>query len=167
MYTLFETIFLSNAMRQKYMLCSVLNFLKPVYMFKMPSMGLKFTQTLISMGLMFTQMLINGSKCYVMWVLLLVKVCGSVHSCYLSTISTCLAIHGQHLGLFLEWILEHCASTFLNSHYLQHTQPTLQVMRDCCHCRLPWTLCISRQKIIWTLCSISSQESPPEVCQWT
>ena len=95
-----------------------------------------------SMESIFTQMLINGSKCCVMWVVLPARVRGSVHSCCLSTVSTCLAIHEHHLGLFLEWIPYHCASVLLNSHYLQHTQSTLQVLRDCRQCHLPWKLCI-------------------------
>ena len=72
--------------------------------------------------------------------------CGSIHSCCLSTVSTCLAIHERHLGLFQEWLLDYCPSTSLNSHYLQHTQPTPQVMRDSCQ----WKLCISGHKVICT-----------------
>ena len=79
-------------------------------------------------GPMFTKRPINGFKCCVIWVVLHVRVRGSVHSCCLSTVSTCLAIHEHHLGLFLKLILDHCAS-LLNSHYLQHTKSTRQVMR--------------------------------------
>ena len=96
------------------------------YMAWIPSMSQQMFKV-SSMGPMFTQMPINGSKCCVMWVALPVRVRGSVHSCYPLTVSTCLAIHKHHLGLFLEWILEHYASTLLNSYYLQRTQPTLQV----------------------------------------
>ena len=103
-----------------------------------------------SMGPMFTQTPINGSKCCVMWVMLPVRVRGSVHSCCLSTVSTSLAIHERHLGLFLEWLLNYCASTSLNSHYQQHTQPTLEIMRDSRQCYLPWKLCISGHRVIWT-----------------
>ena len=119
--------------------------------------------TVSSMGPMFTQTPINGSKCCVMWVVVPVRLCGLVHSCCHLTVSTCLAIH---LGLFLEWIPNHCASALLNWHYLQHKQPTLQVMRDCHQYHIPWKLCISRDTRWYKLlCSISSQESPPEVCR--
>ena len=101
-------------------------------------------------GPLFTQTPINGSKCCVVWVVLPVRVDGSVHSCCLSTIPTCLDIHEHHLGLFLEWTLNHCASTLLNSHYLQYRQPTLQVKRDYHQCHLSWKLCISGYKLIWT-----------------
>ena len=122
-----------------------------------------------SMGSMFTQTPINGTKCCVMWVVLPVRVRGSVHSCCLSTVSTCLAIYEHHLGLFLEWIPDLCASTLFNSHYLQHTQPTLQFKRGCRQCHLPCKLCISGHKVIWTfiLHSQSGITLPPYVCRWT
>ena len=116
---------------------------------------------------MFTQTPINGSKCCVMWVVLPVRVRGSVHSCCLSTVSTCLAIHEHHLGLFLEWIPDHWVSTLLNSHYLQHAQPTLQVMRNCRQCHLPWKLCISVHKVKWTFLHHFKSAIIPEVCRWT
>ena len=83
------------------------------------------------MGPMFIQTPINGFKCCVMWVVLAIRVCGSVHSCCLSTVSTCFAIQEHRLDVFLELIPDHYASALLNSHYQQHTRPTLQVMRDC------------------------------------
>ena len=100
-------------------------------------------------GLVFIQTPLNGSKYCMMWMVLPVRICGSVHSCCLSTVSIYLAIH-EHLGLYQEWLPDHCTSTLLNSHYLQHTQPTLEVIRDYHQCHLPWKLCISGHKVIWT-----------------
>ena len=86
---------------------------------------------------------VGDADCQVTWL-------GKVHTCCLLTISMCLAIHKHHLCLFLEWVPDHCASTLLNTHCLRHAQPTLQVMRDCHQCHLPWKLCISGHKVIWT-----------------
>ena len=106
-----------------------------------PSMSLQMFKV-ASMGPVFTQTLINGSKCCVMWAH------GPIHFCCLSTVSTCLTIDEHRVGLFQEWIPDHCASTLRKSHYLEHTHPTLQVMRVSRQCSLPWKLCVSEHKVI-------------------
>ena len=99
-------------------------------------------------GPMFRQTPINGSECCVMRVILPVRIRGSLHSCCLSTVSTCLAIPEHYLGLFLE---EYRTIVFLRclTHTICNTHNSQWKLWETRQCHLPWKLWNSGHRVIW------------------